>query len=46
MITEVFGLNGRIYQLGTIVRKHWRFRLPWTLDTIRSGRQTAINRRA
>ena len=35
MIPELFGTDGRIYHLGTLVRKTWRFRLPWTLDTIR-----------
>lgn len=36
MATTLFGLNDRINQPGTRGGNNWRFRLPWTLEEIRS----------
>ena len=36
MITELFNLNEQINHPGTSDGENWRFRLPWTLDQIRS----------
>lgn len=37
MVTEWFGLNERINVPGTCGRHNWRFRMPWSLDAIRSN---------
>ena len=36
MITSLFALDDRINQPGTRGGNNWRFRIPWTLDEIRS----------
>jgi 4-alpha-glucanotransferase len=36
MVTELFGLGERINHPGTHHELNWRFRLPWTLDEIRT----------
>ncbi len=35
MITDLFRMDDRINQPGTVGRENWRFRLPWTLAEIR-----------
>jgi 4-alpha-glucanotransferase len=34
MVTELFNLDDRFNQPGTLGGQNWRFRLPWTLDEI------------
>lgn len=34
MVTELFNLDDRFNQPGTLGGENWRFRLPWTLDEI------------
>ena len=36
MITELFGLDDRINQPGSVGGENWRFRLPWSLSQIRA----------
>ncbi len=39
MITELFGLDERFNHPGTSGGENWRYRLPWTLEEIRSNPQ-------
>ncbi|MFT3991792.1 MAG: 4-alpha-glucanotransferase [Luteolibacter sp.] len=41
MVTELFGLDDRINRPGDSSNQNWRFRLPWTLDEIRSDPKLA-----
>ncbi len=43
MITELFNLDDQLNHPGTTGGENWRFRLPWTLDEIRSDPRLAAN---
>ncbi len=43
MITELFDLDDRINQPGTIGGENWRFRLPWTLHEIQDDPKLKAN---
>ena len=43
MITELFSLHDQINHPGTMGGQNWRFRLPWTLEEIRTDPQLQAN---